>query len=432
MCQILFHLLAPASVVEWSTSDLIGPEEEDWRVPVSELEARQTILSHSLSAAGMSAALIQNPVDLHYYAGGRQNAALLVPAEGEAAGTVQFVRRSLRRAEWDAGGDDAPHEVAAFPRLSAFSDELARRGVSSKPSLQLGSIPHSYATRFIRALDGLDGDAEDCSRLVHSQREAKSEWEIGCMREGAEIQLQMFETIAALGAEGVSELELAASAEAVSRAAGFGGDISLRRFPMQCDRGVVVAGRAEGIPSFFDAAIGGTGPHPGVGMGSGFGRIKAGEPVLVDLLHAHRGYIVDMTRMFVAGSLSEEWMNRLEDMLCIKDVVVDVLDQGRACSEAWKEGFALACELGYEDHLMGMRPDQARFLAHAVGLELDESPVVSEGFDMPLKIGATMAIEPKVVYPEGSIGSEDTWVRTEDGMEPLTAGAAFPWVHEWE
>ena len=53
--------------------------------------------------------------------------------------------------------------------------------------------------------------------------------------------------------------------------------------------------------------------------------------------------------------------------------------------------------------------------------KLDESPVVAKGFDRPLVEGGTIAIEPKVVYPEGSIGTEDTWVMPKSGMEPLTA-----------
>ena len=205
----------------------------------------------------------------------------------------------------------------------------------------------------------------------------------------------------------------------------------MRRFPLQCDRGVIVAGRAGGIPSFFDSAVGGTGAHPLNGMGSGFTRIKANEPVLVDLVHAHRGYIVDMTRMFVAGSLDAAWVARLEDMVAVKDTVVDVLDRGGLCSEAWDEGFALADELGHASHLMGMAPDQSRFLGHSVGLQLDESPVVAKGFERPLPIGATMAIEPKVVHAEGSIGTEDTWIRDEDGMRPITADGLWPAITEW-
>ncbi len=413
--------------MSWSEDDLLGPEGEDWRVPVSELANRQAEMAQSLRSAGLSGALIQNPVDLYYFAGGRQNASLWIPAEGQV---TQFVRRSERRAHHDAGGDNAPHEVIPFPRMSEFADELRVRGAGAGIGLQMQSIPSAFAERFATVLSGL-GQVGDCSPLVHRLREVKSSWEIEQMRLAAEIQLTMFEAIAEVGCEGATELELSAAAEAISRAAGFGGNINLRRFPMQCDRAVVVAGRAGGIPSFFDAAIGGTGPHPGVGMGAGFNKVKAGEPVLVDILHSHRGYLIDMTRMFSLGPLDAVWQERLEDMLAVKEVVVDVLDQGKTCSQAWQEGHALAVEMGHGDHIMGMKPEQTRFLGHSLGLELDESPVVAAGFDRPLELGGTMAIEPKVVYAEGSIGSEDTWVRGERGMEPLSADGAFPWHHQW-
>ena len=66
-----------------------------------------------------------------------------------------------------------------------------------------------------------------------------------------------------------------------------------------------------------------------------------------------------------------------------------------------------------------------------VGLQLDEAPVVAQGFDRPMPLGGTMAIEPKVVHPEGCIGSEDTWTRDEGGLRPLTAGGAWPWITTW-
>ena len=116
--------------------------------------------------------------------------------------------------------------------------------------------------------------------------------------------------------------------------------------------------------------------------------------------------------MFVAGRLHSIWEERLDDMLTVKNTVIDVLDAGETCSQAWREGYEVATELGHAEHLMGMAPDQSRFLGHSVGLQLDESPVIAEGFDRPLPIGGVMAIEPKVVHPDGSIGSEDTWVRT--------------------
>ena len=415
----------------WDEEYLAGPEGQDWRVPVSELEARQNQLGELLAEAGISGAFIQHPVDLYYFSGGRQNASMFIPSStAEQNRSVLFVRRSLKRAVYESGGTNAPHDIQSFPRSSQLVEVLRQRGVESAPGLQYGELPATFSQRFQRMLSEL-GTCPDVTSIIHGQREIKSQWERQQMDAAAEVQLRMFEAVEAVGSEGVTELELVAAAEAVSRSEGFGGNVQMRRFPLQCDRGVIVSGRAGGIPSFFDSAVGGTGAHPLAGMGSGFHRIKPNEPVLVDLVHAHRGYIVDMTRMFVAGTLSQQWHQRLEDMLAVKDTVVDVLDQGRTCEDAWNEAYALAVELGYEEHLMGMNPDQSRFLGHSVGLQLDESPVVAAGFDRPLPIGGTMAIEPKVVYEEGSIGSEDTWIRDSEGMHPVTAGGAWPWLTEW-
>ncbi len=416
----------------------LGPEGEDWRVPVNELEARQTTFAETLAEHGHPGALIQHPIDLYYFTGGRQDSTFFIPAKG-APGSVEaggdgptaFVRRSLRRAMYEAGEDNAPHRVVEFGRLSQFSDTLKSMGATHQPSLQNGEIPASFSKRFEHALTGLAGQSGDATSLVHSMREVKSKWELEQMNVGAQVQRRMFEAIEAVGGEGMSELDLVAAAEAISRSEGFGGNVQMRRYPLQCDRGVIVAGRAGGVPSFFDSAIGGEGPHPLSGMGAGFNKIKRNEPVLVDLVHVHRGYVVDTTRMFVSGRLSPLWEERLDDMLTVKNTVIDVLDQGQDCSQAWHEGLEVATELGHTDHLMGMAPDQSKFLGHSVGLQLDESPVIAKGFDRPLPIQGVMAIEPKVVHNDGSIGTEDTWVRTEEGLAPITADADLPWLIEW-
>jgi Xaa-Pro dipeptidase len=417
----------------------LGPEGEDWRVPVHELEQRQHQFAQLLGQHGHEGALIHHPIDLYYFTGGRQDSTFFIPAKGAPGseesggdGPIAFVRRSLRRAIYEAGGDNAPHRIEEFGRLSQFSDRLKSMGVSRKPSLQFGEIPSQFGKRFEAALHGLEGDVQDATSLVHNMREVKSAWELEQMHIGAQVQRRMFDTIEAVGGEGMSELDLVAAAEAISRSEGFGGNVQMRRYPLQCDRGVIVAGRAGGVPSFFDSAIGGEGPHPLSGMGAGFNKVKRDEPVLVDLVHVHRGYVVDTTRIFVSGRLNSVWEERLDDMLTVKNTVIDVLDQGMNCSQAWQEGLEVASELGHADHLMGMAPDQSKFLGHSVGLQLDESPVIAQGFDRPLPINGVMAIEPKVVHNDGSIGTEDTWVRTQDGLEPITADADLPWLIYWD
>jgi Xaa-Pro aminopeptidase len=136
--------------------------------------------------------------------------------------------------------------------------------------------------------------------------------------------------------------------------------------------------------------------------------------------------------MFSAGPLSEKWMQRLSDMAEIKDSVVTSLGQGDYCSKAWEIGHNKAVEMGYAEHLMGMPPEQAVFLGHSVGLELDETPVVADRFDRELVVGGTMAIEPKALYEDGAIGTEDTYARTSDGMECLTMGDSWELMTEWD
>jgi Xaa-Pro dipeptidase len=402
--------------MEWSTSALAGPDGEDWRVPTSELVERQNLL---ISALDGNSAWINDPVDMYWLVGNRQSGGVHFSSNGDV---TQYVRNSLERARFEAGANDAPHNILSHPRMSILSES-----VSDIPALQLGRMPASDAA-FLQSKLGNGGD---CTQLLWTLREIKSDWEIERMRESGDIQRRMFEAIDEIGCEGLTELDLAGVADEVSRAAGFGSFVRMRKWPMDCDRVVVASGRAGGVPTFFDSAVGGTGAHPLAALGAGFNRIKAGDPVLVDIVHVHRGYISDMTRMFSVGTLSNDWIGRLDDMNEIAMVIRNSLARGEDCSVAWEKGASKAEEMGHGDHLMGMAPNQARFLGHSIGLELDETPVVAAGFDRPLPIGGTMAIEPKVIHPDGAIGVEDCWVRTSDGMSCLSSGDNFPLWTEW-
>jgi Xaa-Pro aminopeptidase len=250
-------------------------------------------------------------------------------------------------------------------------------------------------------------------------------------RESGAINQLMFEAVRDQGGLGHTEIEMAAAADEVSRAAGFGGRIRMRNWPMDCDRVVIAAGRSGAVPSYFDSGVAGLGASPISSLGAGFARVAEGEPVLVDIVHVHRGYVSDCTRMFSAGPLSDEWLQRLDDMAQVRDFIVESLGKGDDCSAVWDSGSEMVGDMGHSEHLMGMPPDQAKFLGHSIGLELDETPVVAQGFDRPLPLSGTMAIEPKVIYPGGAIGTEDSWVRTSEGMECLTMGESFPMLTEW-
>ena len=417
--------------MDWDVNLISGPDGDDWRVPVTELQERQRRLSKSLASHGMESALIDDPVELYWLTGGRQNGILLIGADGTGIDTTHWVRRSLRRALFESGGSDCPHDTMLQPRMGALEDSLIERGCLTKPAMLSGKIPAERLSFINSRIGSLNGEIENCTSLLYGLREVKSEWEISMHRESGVINRKMFEAVEEAGSAGKTELEIASVADSVSREYGFGGRIRMRKWPMDCDRVVIASGPSGSVPSYFDSAIGGIGASPISSLGAGFRKVKEGEPVLVDIVHLHRGYVSDCTRMFSAGTLNDTWHSRLEDMIEIRDSVIGSLGRGDDCSKSWKIGKSLADEMGHSENLMGMHPDQSSFLGHSVGLELDETPVVAKGFDRPLPLGGTMAVEPKVIHHDGSIGNEDTWFRTSDGMECLTAGDSFPFYTEW-
>ena len=73
---------------------------------------------------------------------------------------------------------------------------------------------------------------------------------------------------------------------------------------------------------------------------------------------------------------------------------------------------------------MGFGARRANFLGHGVGLQIDEPPVLAEGFDEPLAGGMVLALEPKKGVPGvGMVGSENTYLVTPAGGRSLTGNS---------
>ena len=84
----------------WDAGRLTGPNGADWRVPVSELENRRSRLSSALADSGIESVLIDDPVELYYLTGGRQNGILLIGADGSDVRNTHWVRKSIIRAKF--------------------------------------------------------------------------------------------------------------------------------------------------------------------------------------------------------------------------------------------------------------------------------------------------------------------------------------------
>ena len=73
---------------------------------------------------------------------------------------------------------------------------------------------------------------------------------------------------------------------------------------------------------------------------------------------------------------------------------------------------------------MGFGDRRVNFLGHGVGLQIDEPPVLAEGFNEPLAAGMVLALEPKKGVPGvGMGGSENNYLVSPGGGRSLTGNS---------
>lgn len=365
----------------------------------------------SLAERGLAGALLLGAVDVFYLSGTRQNGALFVPAAGAA---VLLVRKSLARAR----AESAVEDVRPFP---ASRDLAAALRASGQIAVAFEAVPAATLEWWRRQLP--DAELVDGGLLLREQRSVKSASEIETLREGARSICGVFAGIPSFLRAGMRELDLSAEIEARLRRAGNEGVPRLRAFNAELFIGLAVAGDGASDPGYFDGPVVGRGLSPAYPQGASERVIRAGEPVLVDFTAVHGGYVVDMTRVAVCGALDPRLVSAFGVACAIQDEIARNLRPGVPCAELWEHARAMAEQARLGDCFMGPPGDQARFVGHGVGLELDELPVLAPGFKAPLVAGQTVAIEPKFVFPgQGAVGIENTFVVREGGGEKLTAG----------
>ncbi len=87
---------------------------------------------------------------------------------------------------------------------------------------------------------------------------------------------------------------------------------------------------------------------------------------------------------------------------------------GVPCSHLYHLSSQVVKKRGLEDHFIGTKKNQASFVGHGIGLEIDEFPLLAKGFSQPLEIGMVFAFEPKFIFPDvGVVALEDDYVVTE-------------------
>lgn len=379
---------------------------------LTKMQSEQRIinLQQELRSKGIDGALIIYPIDVYYFSGTRQNATLWVPVDGNP---MLMVRKSYTRALKESLIEDTRPFPSSkeFPAL--FSDSVKKVGMT------FDIVPVQQYNYYAKMIP--NREFVDISSINREIRSVKSTWEVEQMRHSGTQLCSIFKQVPQFLTAGMRELDLSAEFECRLRKVGGEGYVRMRAFNQELFHGLAVSSSTAVEPGFFDGAVTGKGLSSASPQGASLDTIQANTPVFLDYTGVFNGYITDMTRIFAIGTLSTELKHAFATSLDIQRFLADNLKPGAVCEELFFKSAEMAEAAGLAKYYMGAPGENAKFVGHGVGLELDEFPVLAQGFKVPLQSGQTIAIEPKFVIPgHGVIGIENTFAVTAHGGEKLT------------
>ncbi len=381
--------------------------------PSSEITARIAKLQVQMAKTGCNGAIITHHTNLFYLSGTSQSGHLFVPVSGEP---ILMIRKSYERAR----AESPLKTILQLKSLKLMPQILEEAGYTNLEQIgfELDVIPYNNWKFYQKIFAACS--ITDISPQVKAVRLIKSEYETGLLKKACTVVDEVFAEVPGMLKEGMREIELASLFEAGMRRRGYGGCCKMRAFNQDFFFGNIVSGSSGAALTYFDGPVGGTGVTPANNPhGAGWKKIGRNESVYIDYTCVVNGYTADTARMFAIGSLDEKFLTAHKVALDIEKALVDMLRPSIECQSIYEKSFEMAVEAGLGEHFMGLGKEAVRFIGHGVGLELDEFPVFAKGIDMQLEPGMTFALEPKFVFPEGAIGTENTYLLREDGAECL-------------
>lgn len=376
-------------------------------IPRGELERRWARVRQFMDCDSL--VILQN-VDQYYLAGTLQTGVLWFPREGEP---LLAVRKSYERAKTES----ALKNVVPLKTYSELRELIPNPGKTV--GFELDVVP--FATYQQVSKHFSNSKIVDGSMAVRNARAVKTPYEIECIRRAARQLDEMFLDIPSQLHEGLAEFELASRIEYVLRMAGHQGFTRVRRFNMEMHYGAVAFADTAAYPHSFDGPVGVRGLYAAVPMMGSRRVLKRHEPVMIDICGGYAGYIADGSRTYSVGPVSQQMRDTHQYILELNSWIEDQLRPGKIPSQIYEAILDRVAKTSFSAHFMGAGENQVRFVAHSVGLELDEIPVIAPKFDTPLEPGVVLAVEPKVFYPGlGGVGVENTYVVRDGQCERLT------------
>ncbi len=385
------------------------------KVPASEIAYRIGMLQALLRENGVDAAIIRQNADLFYFTGAVQDAHLIVPCSAEP---VLLVRRNIGQSM-----DLSPiRPVIGVKSLGELADAVFVACSAVEPQtigFELDVMPVNTFSLFREKIFPHQ-KIVDISALIRRVRMIKSAWEIQMLRHAASISKLVAESVPALLKPGITEYDLFAELECVSRKAGNYGMLRCRAFNMEMVFGHILSGANGAVPSYTDAPTGGPGISPAFAQGGNHRKILPGEMVSVDATVVRNGYANDQTRNFCIGAPPPRLAEAYEFVRSAHGLLKALARPGAATGELYEAVWQSAEKAGWAKWFMGWAEPRITFVGHGIGVEVDEFPFIARGQKLKLQDGMVFAFEPKVVIPDlGIAGLENTYLVTSGGLESL-------------
>ncbi len=379
----------------------------------AEIKARIACLQEKLTEQSLDGTIILLNSDMFYFTGTVQKSYLFVPVSGEP---VLMIKKSLSRGR----NESALKNVVAIHSAKEIPGILATFAYHnlSKIGLELDVLPLNLYKTYQTIMPNTEFC--DISPAIKEIRAIKSPYEIKLLRNALGVIDKAHLAVPSFLREGMLEIEVAALFEAEMRKRGYSGWCKMRAFNQELFLGNVLTGSCGAYPSFFDGPVGGSGVAASSPHGAGWKKVQRNEVVYIDYTCVINGYTGDQTRIFCVGELSPQMVKAFNDSLFIESEIIKAIKPGTLAEVPYILALKLAEEMGYHDNFMGYKEDRVKFIGHGIGLELDELPILAKGIKTPIMPGMTFALEPKLVFPEGAIGTENSFVMTENGPEYLS------------
>lgn len=374
----------------------------------NELERRWSSVREELARQQADALLVTTNVNLYYVSGRVFAGMAYIPNEGEP---LFFVRRPV-----GLKGEN----VLYIRKPEEMSDRLRERGsaLPRKLLLETDSIPMSEYLRYEKIFS--PEQTGNGTRLLRSVRSVKTPFELGRLRLSGRLHAEVYRRIPELFRPGMTDLELSVEIERESRLKGSRGIFRIFGQSMEIFGGSVLAGDNADTPSPYDFALGGGGLDTSLPVGANGTVLSDGMSVMVDMGGNFTGYMTDMTRVFSIGKLPDLAYRAHDTSLEIQRRIAEAAQPGTPTSELYAIAVHTAAEAGLSEYFMGHR-QQAGFVGHGIGIEINEMPVLAPRSKEILAEGMVFALEPKFVIPDvGAVGIENSFAVTADGLEKLT------------